>query len=203
VTVLEIAERLAAMPAKPKRSVLFVWHTGEEKGLLGSAWYTEHPTVPRDSVVAQLNLDMVGRGAATDVTGETRDGQPVRGGPDYVQLVGSRRLSTELGDLVESVNRDGRLGLAFDYSMDANGHPMNIYCRSDHYSYARYGIPVTSSPPAALGLPPGDRRAAVHRLRAHGARGHARGRRGGARGEPRPPRRGRQAEAGPKGSCQQ
>jgi Zn-dependent M28 family amino/carboxypeptidase len=142
VTVLEIAERLAAMPAKPKRSVLFVWHTGEEKGLLGSAWYTEHPTVPRDSVVAQLNLDMVGRGAATDVTGETRDGQPVRGGPDYVQLVGSRRLSTELGDLVESVNRDGRLGLTFDYSMDANGHPMNIYCRSDHYSYARYGIPV-------------------------------------------------------------
>jgi hypothetical protein len=142
VTVLEIAERLAAMPTKPKRSVLFVWHTGEEKGLLGSEWYTDHPTVPRDSVVAQLNIDMVGRGGAEDVTGETKDGRTLRGGPGYLQLVGSRRLSTELGDLVETVNRDARLGLRFDYSMDANGHPQNIYCRSDHYSYARYGIPV-------------------------------------------------------------
>jgi Zn-dependent M28 family amino/carboxypeptidase len=142
VTVLEIAERLAALPKKPKRSVVFVWHTGEEKGLLGSEWYTDHATVPRDSIVAQLNIDMVGRGAATDLAGQTKEGAPVRGGPDYLQLVGSRRLSTELGNLVETVNRDRKLGLAFDYSMDANGHPMNIYCRSDHYSYARYGIPV-------------------------------------------------------------
>jgi hypothetical protein len=142
VTVLEVAERLASLPTRPKRSVLFVWHTGEEKGLWGSEWYTDHPTVPRDSIVAQLNIDMVGRGAATDVTGETKEGAPVRGGPNYVQLVGSRRLSTELGDLIETVNRDSKLGLAFDYSMDANGHPMNIYCRSDHYNYARYGIPV-------------------------------------------------------------
>ncbi len=59
-----------------------------------------------------------------------------------MQLVGSRRLSTEFGDLVEAVNREGKHGLAFDYSMDADGHPQNIYCRSDHYSYARYGIPV-------------------------------------------------------------
>jgi hypothetical protein len=56
--------------------------------------------------------------------------------------VGSRRLSTELGDLAETVNRTGRHGLRFDYSMDANGHPQNIYCRSDHYEYARYGIPI-------------------------------------------------------------
>jgi hypothetical protein len=142
VAVLEVAERLAAARTRPKRSVLFVWHTGEEKGLWGSAWYTDHPTVPRDSIVAQLNIDMIGRGAATDLAGETKEGAPVRGGPDYVQLVGSRRLSTELGDLVETVNRDGRHGMAFDYSMDANGHPMNIYCRSDHYNYARHGIPV-------------------------------------------------------------
>jgi hypothetical protein len=143
MTVLEVAERLAAMKTRPKRSVLFVWHTGEEQGLLGSEWFTDHPTVPRDSIVAQLNIDMVGRGAAADVTGQTKDGALLRGGPNYVQLVGSRRLSTELGDLLEAVNRDNRIGLAFDYSMDANGHPMNIYCRSDHYSYARYGIPVT------------------------------------------------------------
>jgi hypothetical protein len=143
VTVLEIAERMAAMPVKPKRSILFVWHVGEEKGLLGSQYFTDHPTVPRDAIVAQLNIDMVGRGDAWDVTGQTKEGAPLYGSADYLQLVGSRRLSTELGDLVELVNREGNHGMRFDYSMDANGHPMNIYCRSDHYEYARYGIPIT------------------------------------------------------------
>lgn len=141
--VLEIAEYMASMKTKPKRSTLFVWHVGEEKGLWGSAYYTEHPTVPRDSIVAQLNMDMVGRGAATDETGKSKEGAELHGGPDYLQLVGSRRLSTQLGDLVEEINKDGKHGFTFDYAMDANGHPMNIYCRSDHYEYAKWGIPVT------------------------------------------------------------
>jgi hypothetical protein len=143
VAALEIAERIASLKRKPKRSILFVWHTGEEKGLLGSRYFTDHPTVPRDSIVAQLNMDMVGRGAASDETGRTKDGAPLHGGPRYLQLVGSRRLSTELGDLLERVNRAGRHGLVFDYAIDADGHPANIYCRSDHYEYARYGIPIT------------------------------------------------------------
>jgi hypothetical protein len=142
VSVLEIAEALAKSPTRPKRSILFVWHTGEEAGLYGSEYFTDHPTVPRDSIVAQLNMDMVGRGAASDVTGESKEGGELHGGPGYVQLVGSRRLSTELGDLIEDVNKTNKLGLAFDYAIDANGHPQNIYCRSDHYEYARYGIPV-------------------------------------------------------------
>ncbi len=142
VSVLEIAEQIASLRVKPKRSILFVWHTGEELGLLGSRWFTDHPTVPRDSIVAQLNIDMIGRGDASDEVGRTKEGQPIRGNPDYLQLVGSRRLSTELGDLVERVNRDDHHGLRFDYSIDANGHPANIYCRSDHAEYARYGIPV-------------------------------------------------------------
>lgn len=141
--VLEIAEYLAAN--RPKRSVLFVWHTGEEKGLLGSQWFTEHPTpgIDRDSIVAQLNIDMVGRGAASDETGKDASNNALRGGPNYLQLVGSRRLSTQLGDLVEEVNRTGNHGFRFDYALDANGHPGNIYCRSDHYNYARWGIPIT------------------------------------------------------------
>jgi peptidase M28-like protein len=143
MSVLEIAESLASAKTKPKRSILFVWHTGEEAGLYGSEYFTDNPTVPRDSIVAQLNMDMVGRGAATDVTGEKKEGGLTYGGPGYVQLVGSRRLSTELGDLIEAVNKSSKLGLNFDYSIDANGHPQNIYCRSDHYEYARYGIPVT------------------------------------------------------------
>ena len=143
VAALEIAERIASLKTKPKRSILFVWHTAEEKGLLGSRFFTDHPTVPRDSIVAQLNMDMVGRGDAGDETGRTKDGAPLHGGPNYVQLVGSRRLSTELGDLIEKVNTQDHHNLAFDYSIDANGHPSNIYCRSDHYEYARYGIPIT------------------------------------------------------------
>lgn len=137
VSVLAIAEALAKSKVKPKRSVIFVWHTGEEKGLWGSAWFTDHPTVPRDAIVAQLNMDMVGRGKASDSTGAGP------GGPNQLQLIGSRRLSTGLGDLVEQVNTTGGHGFTFDYGLDANGHPSNIYCRSDHYMYARYGIPVT------------------------------------------------------------
>ncbi len=133
VTLLELAEAFQKSAVKPKRSLVFVWHVGEEKGLLGSRWYADHPTVPRDSVVAQLNMDMIGRGDAVDL--------PV-GSPTYVQLVGSRRLSTELGDIVEAVNKTEKMPSTFDYQFDANGHPENIYCRSDHYNYARYGIPV-------------------------------------------------------------
>ena len=143
MAVLEIAEYMASMKTKPKRSTLFIWHVGEEKGLWGSAYFTERPTVPRDSIVAQLNMDMVGRGAQTDQTGMSADGKVLRGGPDYLQLVGSRRLSTELGDIVERVNTGSKHNFSFDYAMDANGHPMNIYCRSDHYEYAKWGIPVT------------------------------------------------------------
>ena len=141
-TVLEIAEAFVNARVKPKRSLLFVWHTAEELGLIGAAYFTDNPTVPRDSIVAQLNIDMVGRGGANDITGVTKDGAPIRGGPGYVQLIGSRRLSTELGDIAERVNTEQQLGMNFDYSLDANGHPQNIYCRSDHYMYARYGIPI-------------------------------------------------------------
>jgi hypothetical protein len=134
VGALEIAEAFATSGVRPRRSLIFVWHTGEEAGLLGSRYFTDNPTVPRDSIVAQLNMDMIGRGGAFDILG---------GGPRYLQLVGSRRLSTELGDIVEAVNKAEEAPLSFDYSFDANGHPERIYCRSDHYEYARYGIPIT------------------------------------------------------------
>ena len=133
VAVLEIAENFAGTRARPKRSLIFVWHTGEELGLFGSQYFTDHPTVARDSIVAQLNMDMVGRGRAEDET---------LGGPDYLQLIGTRRLSTELGDMIETVNKARRQPFTFDYQFDASGHPEQYYCRSDHYMYARYGIPI-------------------------------------------------------------
>ncbi len=143
VTALEIAQKIASLNPHPKRSILFVWHTGEEKGLLGSTYYTDHPTVPLDSIVAQLNMDMVGRGDAWDMTGTTKDGAFMHGGPNLLFLVGSRRLSTQLGNLVEQVNTEDHHGFAFNYAFDADGHPENVYCRSDHYEYARFGIPIT------------------------------------------------------------
>ncbi|MEO5580245.1 MAG: M28 family peptidase, partial [Gemmatimonadaceae bacterium] len=132
VALLEIAESLAN-GARPRRSIAFVWHTAEEAGLLGSAWFTENPTVPRESIVAQLNMDMVGRGTAADVP---------KGGPRNLQVIGSRRLSTDLGNVVDSVNALLVEPYMIDYSYDAPRHPLNRYCRSDHYMYARYGIPI-------------------------------------------------------------
>jgi hypothetical protein len=134
VGALEVAEKFASAKVKPKRSLIFVWHTGEEEDLYGSTWFTDHPTVPRDSIVAQLNVDMIGRGEAGDIPG---------GGPGYLQLIGSKRLSTELGDLIETVNKSWASPFKFDYQFDAAGHPEQYYCRSDHYEYARYGIPIT------------------------------------------------------------
>ena len=134
MAVLEIAEKFAKTRPRPRRSMLFLWYTGEEIGLLGSRYYTDNPTVVRDSVVGAVNIDMIGRGKADDMK---------LGGDNFLQLVGSRRLSTEMGDLVESLNKTRKAPFVFDYTFDADGHPENVYCRSDHYNWARYAVPVT------------------------------------------------------------
>ncbi|CAN5704245.1 hypothetical protein BH23GEM9_BH23GEM9_16980 [soil metagenome] len=133
VALMEIAEAMAHSATKPHRSTLFIWHVAEELGLLGAEYYTDNPTVPRDSIVAALNVDMIGRGGV---------GEEIGGGPDYLQLIGWRRLSNELGDLVDAANAKQPLPFRFDLSYDAEGHPEQYYCRSDHYMYARYAIPV-------------------------------------------------------------
>ncbi|HXD49453.1 MAG TPA: M28 family peptidase [Gemmatimonadaceae bacterium] len=135
IALIEIAEALTRQHLAPRRSILFVSHTAEEKGLIGSAWYTDHPTVPIDSIVAEFDLDMVGRGAADDIAG---------GGPAYLEVVGLRRLSDEFGDWVEAANAAEPLPFVFNFQYDAPGHPDQYYCRADHYSYARYGIPSVS-----------------------------------------------------------
>ncbi len=132
VALLEIAEAFVS-GKRPRRSIIMIWHTAEEAGLLGSAWFTAHTTVPHDSIVAQLNMDMVGRGAASDLP---------TGGPRNLQVIGSRRLSTDLGNLVDSVNAQRTTPYLIDYTFDAPGNVMNRYCRSDHYMYARSGIPI-------------------------------------------------------------
>ena len=135
IALIEIARVVARSGARPRRSILLVSHTGEEKGLLGSDWYTDHPTVPIDAIVAEFDVDMIGRGAATDIKA---------GGPTYLEVVGLRRLSKEFGDLVEAANARESIPFVFNYEYDAPGHPDQYYCRADHYSYARYGIPSVS-----------------------------------------------------------
>ena len=134
--VLEIAEYIQSMKVKPKRSVLFVWHTGEEAGLVGSNFYTHNPTLPIDSIVAQINIDMIGRGRAEDLPG---------GGPDYLGVVGSYFDSKDLGETVAGVNKKRTKPLDLDYRYDTtltwSGYN-NIYGRSDHYNYALQGVPI-------------------------------------------------------------
>ncbi len=130
VALLGIARRLAAGP-RPKRSLLFVWHAGEEAGLLGSRYYADYPGVPLDKIAAQLNVDMIGRNRCDD---------PAEANTVY--LVGSDRISTELHNLSEDANAALDRPLTLDYEMNDPADPESLYTRSDHYSYAAKGIPV-------------------------------------------------------------
>ena len=137
VSILEIAERMALGGEHPRRSILFVSHTGEETGLLGSRYYSDHPTVPRDSIVAEIDQDMIGRGTVHDFP----RGGTGAGSDTYLEVVGAKRLSRAFGEMVEAANARQPVPFVFDYTYDQPGHPLQYYCRADHYSYARYGIP--------------------------------------------------------------
>ena len=140
VSILEIAEQMARGGIRPRRSILFVNHTGEEAGLLGSRWYSDHATVPVDSIVGEIDQDMVGRGTSSDYP--RGDGNAAT--PTYMEVVGAKRLSREFGDSLEAANAREPVPFVFDYTFDAPGHPLQYYCRADHYSYARYGIPAVA-----------------------------------------------------------
>ena len=130
VAIMGIAKAFATGP-KPKRSLLFVWHAGEEAGLLGSRYNADYPVVPLDKVSAQLNIDMVGRNRCDD---------PNEANTVYV--VGSDRISTELHNMNEDANGSLEKPMKMDYEMNDPADPESIYTRSDHYSYASKGIPI-------------------------------------------------------------
>ncbi len=133
VSVLEIAKVFAQAKKDgvgPRRSMLFMTVTGEEKGLLGSDYYTQHPIFPLAKTVVDLNIDMVGR----------RDPQHKDSAP-YVYVIGSDKLSTELHNLSESVNK-GSTNLIFDYTYNDQNHPDRLYYRSDHWNFAKNNIPI-------------------------------------------------------------
>jgi hypothetical protein len=136
--LLAMAEALAKAPKRPKRSVLFVWHAGEEKGLWGSRYFTDYPTIPLDKIVTQINIDMIGR---SKKEGDTNARNANLSGPNEVYVIGSKMMSTELGELTETVNKD-YLNIAFNYRYDDPTDPNRFFFRSDHYNYAKKGIPI-------------------------------------------------------------
>ena len=134
VSMLEIAEAFqkAVKDGKsPKRSIVFLHVTGEEKGLLGSKYYTDNPLYPLANTIANLNIDMVGR---TDPKRKSSN-------PDYIYLIGSDRLSTELHELSEEVNK-ATVNIELDYTFNAHDDPNRFYFRSDHYNFGKNNIPV-------------------------------------------------------------
>ena len=130
VAVLALAKAFAE-GARPKRSTLFVWHVGEERGLWGSRYFADYPTVPIDQIVAQLNIDMIGR---------NRDDQDSEANTVY--LVGSDRISSELHAINRAANSALAKPLTLDYQFNDPTDLEQLYYRSDHYSYAAKGVPI-------------------------------------------------------------
>ncbi len=130
--ILELARAFAKNPVRPKRTLLFLTVAGEEKGLLGSKYYTTHPVIPLQRTVADLNIDMIGRvDPAHETKGEVR----------YVYVIGSDKISPELDSLLRAAN-DQTERLDFDYKYNDESDPEQLYRRSDHYNFASKGVPV-------------------------------------------------------------
>jgi hypothetical protein len=131
--ILEIAEAFSIAKAKgfgPKRSILFLHLTGEEEGLYGSRYYIEHPIFSLYRTVANLNIDMIGR-----IDKYHKDN------PNYIYLIGSDRISTELHYISETANSEFT-HLELDYKYNDENDPNRYYTRSDHYNFAQQGVPV-------------------------------------------------------------
>jgi len=130
VAILALAKAFAE-GSRPKRSTLFVWHVGEERGLWGSRYFADYPTVPMEQIVAQLNIDMIGR---------NRDDQESEANTVY--LVGSDRISSELHAINRAANSALAKPLTLDYRYNDPTDLEQLYYRSDHYSYAAKGVPI-------------------------------------------------------------
>ncbi len=145
VSILSIAEALAKASARPKRSVLFVWHCGEEKGLWGSQYFNKYPTVDIKNVIAQLNIDMIGRSLDPNNIIKCGQGKPCNeelSKVDEVYVIGKDMMSSTLGAIVDGTN-NGYLKLGYNTRYDDPKDKNRFFFRSDHYNYAVNGIPIT------------------------------------------------------------
>ena len=138
VAVLSIAEALANSPVRPKRSILFVWHCGEEKGLWGSEYFNKFPTVDIKNVIAQLNIDMIGR---SKKAGDTNPKNKELTADNEIYVIGSEMMSSTLGAITKGANA-AYLNLSYNYLYDDPKDPNRFFFRSDHFNYAMNGIPI-------------------------------------------------------------
>ncbi len=139
VSVLGIAEAFAKGKERPKRSILFIWHAGEEKGLWGSEYFTDHPTVPITSVITELNIDMIGR-----FQNPGDENHPVNKElpkPNEIFTIGNTMMSTELGQIADDVNASF-LKIGFNLRYADPNDPNRYFYRSDHFNYAKHGVPI-------------------------------------------------------------
>jgi hypothetical protein len=135
VGVIQIAQAFAKAKAEgkgPRRSIVFLTVSGEEKGLWGSAYYTSHPIFPLEKTTANLNIDMIGRTDASRKVGDSLN---------YVYVVGDDKLSSDLRTISEAANKKS-LKLELDYKFNDPKDPQRIYYRSDHYNFAKNGVPI-------------------------------------------------------------
>ena len=139
VAVMAMAEAFSKGATRPKRSILFIWHAGEEHGLWGSEHFTNNPTVPISSIITQLNIDMIGR--YQNPGDENHPQNKALPKPGEIFLIGSKLMSTELGEVSEATNKSF-LNLNFNYKYDDPKDPEQFFYRSDHFNYARKGIPI-------------------------------------------------------------
>ena len=138
VAVLAIGEALAKSKVRPKRSVLLVWHAGEEKGLWGSEYFNKFPSVDIKQVVAQLNIDMIGR---SKKTGDANPKKKDLSGENAIYVIGSEMMSSTLGAITKQTN-DSYLKMGYDYKYDDPKDTNRFFFRSDHFNYAVNGIPI-------------------------------------------------------------
>lgn len=145
VAVLAIAEALAKAKTRPKRSVLFVWHAGEEKGLWGAEYFNKFPTVDIKKVITQLNIDMIGRSQnpnniiKCDTPRKPCNEELSKANEIYV--IGSEMMSSTLGAVTKGTN-DAFLKMEYNYKYDDPKDPNRFFFRSDHFHYAVNGIPI-------------------------------------------------------------
>lgn len=136
--ILAIAEALAKAPKKPKRSVVFLWVAGEEKGLLGSEYFAKFPTVPMKDIVTDINIDMIGRSRKADNT-DQRDKDLA--GENEIYVIGSNMMSTTLGKVTDTVNKS-YLNLTYNLKYDDPKDTNRFFFRSDHFNFAVNGVPA-------------------------------------------------------------
>jgi hypothetical protein len=135
VSVIELAEAFIKAKAAgkgPRRSIVFMTVSGEEKGLWGSEYYSDHPVFPLEKTTVDLNIDMIGRSDPKRKQGDSSN---------YIYVVGDDKLSSDLRPISEAMNKK-YTKLELDYKFNDPKDPERIYYRSDHYNFARKGVPI-------------------------------------------------------------